>query len=664
MNAKLGELLIERHPRWNEGNLFVESPRVVRDHPGWKIDLLVAASGQPVAIEAKLASGQVEDLDSQIKQRLGQVVEGTGDTIESGITLVYGENATVGTLEHTKFSFAAHMITPGSGAVDRWPSSGWTHGSIDDFAAAVEIVSLSERRIRMLEQILQRGVEANAERLMRLAQGSEVLKSVGDVLHQEHGLQTTRMAAAILTNAFVFHYAIEQTNTIPAVEKGRGVSGFLKSKVLDVWIRVLRVNYWPIFSIARQILEVIPARSANSLLNSVNEVAEELLSIGAVTFHDLAGRMFQTLITDRKFLATFYTLPTSAALLADTAVARLDVDWSDAEAIGALRVGDFACGTGALLSAVQRAMYRRHRQRGGDDEAIHRDVMERVLVGTDIMPAATHLTASMLSSAHPGVGYGRSLVQALPYGLDRELARRQSRDEETVYIGALDLLGDEFMGDLLGEYGIELGGRRMVGVEEIAEGDLPARHESFDLVIMNPPFTRPNANRPKADDAVPIPSFAGFHTSEDEQWAMAKKLKSYKNRFAFGHAGLAANFMDLAHVKLKPKGIMALVLPFTFTSGRSWQKARRALERNYDDIDVLSIAKAGTRHTAFSADTDIAECMVVAKKRPQASRRRTTVGYFNLPNRPASLLEANQMAATVTGRIGAVEGSLSRILHQ
>ena len=39
--------------------------------------------------------------------------------------------------------------------------------------------------------------------------------------------------------------------------------------------------------------------------------------------------MFQNLIADRKFLATFHTLPTSAALLAELAAAHLEADWGD-----------------------------------------------------------------------------------------------------------------------------------------------------------------------------------------------------------------------------------------------------------------------------------------------------------------------------------------------
>ena len=67
------------------------------------------------------------------------------------------------------------------------------------------------------------------------------------------------------------------------------------------------------------------------------------------------------------------------------------VDWSDAEAIGKLRIGDFACGTGALLSAVYEQVAARHERAGGDPAALHRVMMEEVLYGCDVMPSAdTH----------------------------------------------------------------------------------------------------------------------------------------------------------------------------------------------------------------------------------------------------------------------------------
>ena len=73
----------------------------------------------------------------------------------------------------------------------------------------------------------------------------------------------------------------------------------------------------------------LPVRVVPPVMNRIAESISALALLGATTFHDLTGRMFQTLITDRKFLATFYTLPESACLLAELAVERLDVDWSD-----------------------------------------------------------------------------------------------------------------------------------------------------------------------------------------------------------------------------------------------------------------------------------------------------------------------------------------------
>ena len=94
---------------------------------------------------------------------------------------------------------------------------------------------------------------------------------------------------------------------------------------------------------ASDLLDSIPTVQANQVLNLLYDKASELASMGAtslnVTLSEspyeevLSGRMFQKLIADRKFLATFYTLPASATLLAELAVSRLQTDcWN------------FACG--------------------------------------------------------------------------------------------------------------------------------------------------------------------------------------------------------------------------------------------------------------------------------------------------------------------------------
>ena len=676
LNGKLGELLIARHPRWNERNVSVDATRVLRDHPSEQIDVLVAAGGgQPVAVEAKFRRN-ASQLKGQVEARLGKVVKVNSLPIETGMSVVYPDGLTSGGLEQARLRFAVHQGQP-DGTATRWPEldDEWLSGTVDDLADTVELLSLSERMVREGESRLEDGVRAGSTRLRTLAEGTDVEDRIGQVLHQEPGEQTCRMAIAILTNAFIFHRAVEGHPGIPrteALQEMRGTPS--RRRVLEVWERILEVNYWPVFSIASEILTWIPERVANPVLAFVNDVASDLVDFGAVTFHDLAGRMFQTLIADRKFLATFYTLPSSACLLAELAVSRLNLDWSDRDAILALKVADFACGTGALLSAVQRAVYRRHRRTGRDDAELHRGIMERVLLGTDILPSATHLTASMLSSTHPGVHYGKSLIEALPYGTDEVLSNRRGLALDEVYLGALDLLSKDLVQPMLGADWLDMGGLRMKGVEGLDELDLPVTDESFDLVIMNPPFTRPTNHE---STTVPVPSFAGFDTSKAEQKAMSARLKTVSGscRFGHGNAGLASNFMDIAHAKLKPGGVLALVLPFSFVAGGSWADARQTLADLYEKVQILSIAATGSQDRAFSADTGMAECLVLAKKGGEGAHGSKAIRFDNLAYRPQSILEATQIARNLeqhsssfvgtihdTGAAGVRDSSLSRFM--
>ena len=350
--------------------------------------------------------------------------------------------------------------------------------------------------------------------------------------------------------------------------------------------------------------------------------------------HDLAGRMFQQLIADRKFLATFYTLPPSAAMIAELAADKLDTDWADPAAVTALRAADLACGTGTLLSAAYQAIRSRHRRAGGDDAVIHARMMESCLIAADVMPQAAHLTASMLSSAHPSIPFGNTRVYTMAYG-------RSDTAEDEMALGSLDLLDDRGVETLFAV------GEQMAhgdGTEEQERSkEMLLRHGSVHLVIMNPPFTRPT-NHERAD--VPLPSFAGLGTSNQEQRLMGRRLKSLRRRLdrpvGNGNAGLGSNFADLADVKLEEGGVMALVLPFPVIAGRSWQKLREMLAADYTDVTVVSIAAHGSTDRAFSADTGMADAVIIAVKQTGGSDGRAV--YVNLHRRPESLPEAVEMA--------------------
>ena len=635
-NGALARALRRRNPDWNDKTVHAERTNVIQlavpgTGAGKRPDILIAPPRrQPVILETEFAPAHTVDQDATA--RLGTSLHSTGGDIEGVLSVVLPESLKTGDLEtvdRAAFRYATHYLDS-KGESIRWPPErGWLEGGVDDLADAIEYLSLSERQLARGTEALEQGVR-NAAGLLAEHAGEGPLTRIARDLHQEAGGQTERMAAAICVSAFVFHVAIEGQEHIPPVPLAGSID---KGRLLSTWNAILEINYWPIFSIARDLVEELPIKAVTPVMNCIAESISGLAQLGATTYHDLMGRMFQTLITDRKFLATFYTLPESACLLAELAVGRLDVDWSDRAAIEGLRIADFACGTGALLSAAQRAVYRRYRRAGGDDKDLHRPLMEHVLTGLDVMPAATHLTCSMLSSSHPSLAYGESQIHTIPYGIDGV----------GTHIGALDLLNSNH------SYSLFATGESMGGMKSDSRSghSVTIKDKSCDLVIMNPPFTRPTNHKGTDRDNTPVPSFAGFGKSHDEQRAMSSKLKMCQPEFGHGNAGLASNFMDLGHRKLSDEGVLALVIPFAFTRGKGWEKARKALAAHYSDIHILSIATTGSTTRAFSADTGIAECLVVATKRrpPQPS----TV-YSNLPARPASLLEAAVAARDSRGK--------------
>ena len=633
-NGALARALIRRNPDWNDKTVHAERTHVIQQAvpggAGKRPDILITPPRrQPVIVETEFAPARTVEQDAT--GRLGTSLHGTGTDIEGVLSVVLPESLRTGdlqTIEGATFRYATHYLNA-RGESTRWPERKLLEGRVDDLADAIEYVSLSERQLARGTEALERVVR-NAAGLLAEHAGDGPLARIASNLHQEAGKQTERMAAAIFVSAFVFHVAIEGQDHIPPVPLPGSID---KGTLLTTWDSILAINYWPIFSIARDIVRELPIKAVPPVMDRISRSVSDLARLGATSYHDLTGRMFQTLITDRKFLATFYTLPESACLLAELAVERLDANWLDSGAIEDLRIADFACGTGALLSAAQRAVYRRYRRAGGDDKKLHQAMMERVLTGLDIMPAATHLTCSMLSSAHPSLAYGESQIHTMPYGIDGG----------RTHIGALDLLDSEH------SYSLFATGESMSGTEVTSRDGhtVTVEDRSCDLVIMNPPFTRPLGHE-GVDEGVPISSFGGFSTSSDEQRAMARRLKRVESTFGHGYAGLASNFMDLGHCKLKNGGVLALVLPFTFAQGKAWEKARKALAAHYSDIHILSIATTGSTKMAFSADTGMAECLVVATKKSEGNRHAM---FSNFDARPAFLLEAAIRAKNARKRV-------------
>ena len=653
-NRALAEVLRKRSPRWRDldNPLGAEQLDVLQE--GGKPDVFIdALHGAPVIVEVEFLPAR--DVESEAQSRLNKTVQETGQTIEQTIALRapvglrrVAQSQLVAAVESATFEYCLYSIGVSSQEPERWPASGWLKGNADDLAQLIEAASISERTIATSLETLEQGIIATAGRLYRAThEQPDVRQKIADYLHQEAGEQTLRMAMAIVANAITFHTVIAGSYRVRTLDELRTSTGRLsKRRVLEEWRRILRINYWPIFHIAQQIIRVVPDVPAASILNTLAEVSSELAASGVTSSHDLSGRMFQRLIADRKFLATFYTRPVSATLLAELAVARLNLDWSTPTTVAGLRIGDLSSGTGTLLTAAYHAVLARHRRRGGDDSTLHKAMMETALVAADIMPAATHLTTSMLSSVHPTQTFQRTQVHTLPYGTSRDPANL------SISLGSLDLLSSEAGQDLFGT-GITVvsGEREDEGLESGGiQRDFTLDDGSLDLAIMNPPFVRPT-NHEITD--VPVPSFAGFATSAEEQRVMSKQLSRVRRTFTHppagdGNAGLASDFLDLAHLKCRPGGILALVLPLSLVQGGSWHPARVLLTTWYEDIMLVALAAAKVHDMSFSADTGMGEVLVVARKRSTPRRyqtqSRTPAVFVNLHQRPATTIEAMEIA--------------------
>lgn len=514
----------------------------------------------------------------------------------------------------------------------RHPESGWLTGGIHDLSLLVQSATLPPLLVDQAASILEIGVSEAAGLLDDIAKTRPgIIQSIAEALHQQDSPQTRRMAAAVMANAFMFHEALagssEELNHIRSIDNLRsGLYGLRKTEITAEWRKILKINYWSIFDIATRLLAIIPVQSSKELVGRLSLTAEALLENNLMRSHDLTGTVFQRLISDRKFLAAFYTRPASAALLVGLAVNSHSLlnegEWSDPAQVKSLRIADFSCGTGTLLSTAYQRVSQLHELHGGDSASLHPDMMSSVLLGCDILPAAAHLTASMLSSAHPAVKYEGSRVFTLPYGL---------QDDDTIALGSIDLLRDMAL-----LQGSEITAKAIEGASE-AELDAwqYAPHVSFDLVIMNPPFTRAT-NHEGEHENVPNPMFAAFGSSAEEQKAMSKAAKKLTaGTIAHGNAGEASIFLALADRKLAENGMLAMVMPLTLLTGSSWQKCRTRLAESYENLILISIAGSDSKSMSFSADTGMAECLVVGRRNGKRQSRATFVVLEKSPEHPA-----------------------------
>ena len=640
-------------------------------------DMMMVRNGrETIAIEAKSYNNPDNGIEKVRDEYLGKELNpdyiGVSETLEVAVVLRYPQEVIeashlVKAIVHTE-EFEYCVITK-SGEGD-FPTSGFVKGTLTDVATALSIGASPAKHIAEAADKMADGMEVAAKWLHdAIADKPAIGDKLNEILGENVTTETCSKACLIITDAFIFQnsiagkralirahgklkwvfpYQIRETDETLAheyadkevLEKRRNplprpLSYYAspdrtvrRDSVMNDWQEILGINYAPIFADAYRMVDEAfsyDIQMSRRVLKQLWKTAYEICESHLPQIHELAGEIFQRLIVDRKYVKSNYTMPESAALL--SALVCPDIKCDN---LGDLpKVADFACGTGSLLNGVYKQIQRLYEQKtGNNSRRIHRAMMEQNLGGIDIYPHATHLTFMTMASAHADIPIGETRVLTAQCG--------QTTDG-TYATGSLELLDEAVLFDIFEIEAEQVGGFDITPTK--LNPSFP--NDEMDIVIMNPPFLAEGAD-PNSSDRKGV--FVSKERSDAERKEMLKALRKKETRVAHGKVPYS-HFVELADKKLRSGGQMGMILPATVFTGSSCQKIRQMWATEYHDIVVVTIAQKAGHDSAFSHDTGLAECMVVATRGIGENAGRAK--FVSLSKRPDSLLSAQSLAGLI-----------------
>ncbi|MGC8832239.1 MAG: Eco57I restriction-modification methylase domain-containing protein [Thermoproteota archaeon] len=420
--------------------------------------------------------------------------------------------------------------------------------------------------------------------------GKDVFKNILQYEEGKYPVEELRSAAAyLLLNQILFYQVLSRTRRgeFEEIDTDR----IKRPKDLnDYFHRVLNVNYKTVYSY--DVASLIPQEfvdQVKTMVNLVQGLSPE--KVGG----DLLGTIFHDLVPfeTRKNVAAFYTNVLAAELLATLAI-----ESSDA------KVADLAVGSGGLLVAA----YRRKRELLGRPmtQEDHRRFVEEDLLGIDVMPFAANVAACHLALQSPE--YFTNKVNVAVW--DSTCLRPGMR------IPSVTEAAKSYLTTFMFPKTTERGAVSLTDKEarEIELG-------KYDVIIMNPPFTR--------QERLP----------EDYKDVLFQRLSEYRD-YLHGQLGLYGFFILLADRFLKEDGRIALVLPATVLKVVSCEGIRRMLTKHYNMDYVITT----WQRAAFSEAAQFREILLVARKRSNKTVQEQPCLVVTLKRIPKTSEESLRMA--------------------
>ncbi len=585
-----------------------------------KIDVEVRLDGLTVMLEAeadnqkqaiKEAEGRLRDGLTSIVFAINYTAGLTVDSFGQGTRLDWSLRTEAARLLKQPIAWSSGDVGELAAAINQAPHA----FEIDD--AARELSTALDEAVALLPTSTRRALARDLD----LPQDKDL----------QHGWQkAAKRGLLVVATAMLFHHRLHEhlpplappgwsDGWPPATASACADDDNPISAYRDAWRAILEIDYRPVFETARSALQALPATSESAgAIRLLATRIEALMPRTAGLRHDLLGRIFHGVLDTARYDGSFYTSTAAAVLLAGLALREEDCDWSDPDAVAALRICDPACGTGTLLMAAAERIrdLRRQASPGLDADAealLAQSMVEDVLWGYDINLTATHMAATTLGMLSPKTQFSRMNIYRTLLGVQGGRA----------YTGSLEFLDQRPM--LMPWPG-------QSSVSHVEATDQPgAQPPPMDLVIMNPPFTR---------DSLRHDQFA-----REQELQLKNREQEIQSGLEFAAAGrrhsLGGMFTMLAtRLARSDRGTIALILPSVVPTAPGNHALREFLGQHFH-VDTV-VSSHDPQRINMSENTSIGEVLIICRRWASEEPKPSTK-FYNLARNPATAHEAMEL---------------------